>query len=275
MSIRLKQSTASQEIPLGYFVDSGDGNTEETGLTIANTDIKLWKAGASTLANKNSGGATHISNGIYYCTLDATDTNTLGPLVVFVHVSGALPVRVECEVLAANIYDSLIADTDELQVHANEITAGLITASAIATGAVDADALAADAATEIATSVWASGTRVLTANTNLNDPTAAAIRAEIDSNSTQLAAILADTGTDGVVIATATAQAIADEILKRDAENVEDAASNNSLAELIMAALNSAISGTTWTIKKPSDDSTFNTRTVTTDSGADPITGVT
>jgi hypothetical protein len=32
-------------------------------------------------------------------------------------------------------------------------------------------------------------------------PTAAAIRAEIDSNSTQLAAILADTGTDGVVIA--------------------------------------------------------------------------
>ena len=41
--------------------------------------------------------------------------------------------------------------------------------------------------------VWTYGTRVLTANTNLNDPTAAAIRAEIDSNSTQLAAIVADT----------------------------------------------------------------------------------
>lgn len=121
MTIRLKQSTASQEIPLGYFVDSTDGNTEETGLTIANTDIKLWKMGAITLANKNNGGATHISNGIYYCTLDDTDTNTLGALVVFIHVSGALAVRVECEVLAANVYDSLIAASDNLQVDAVQI----------------------------------------------------------------------------------------------------------------------------------------------------------
>ena len=116
MTIPLKQSTASQEIPLGYFVDSTDGNTEETGLTIANTDIKLWKSGATTLANKNSGGATHISNGIYYCVLDDTDTNTLGPMIVFVHESGALAVRVECVVYPANIYDSLIAGTDNLDV---------------------------------------------------------------------------------------------------------------------------------------------------------------
>ncbi len=34
MTIKLKQSTASQEIPLGYFVDSTDGNTEKTALTI-------------------------------------------------------------------------------------------------------------------------------------------------------------------------------------------------------------------------------------------------
>ena len=45
MAIDLRQSTASQEIPLGYFVDSTDGNTEKTGLTIANTDIKIWKTG--------------------------------------------------------------------------------------------------------------------------------------------------------------------------------------------------------------------------------------
>lgn len=107
MSLALKQSTASQEIPLGYFVDSTDGNTEETGLTIANTDIKLWKNGATTLANKNSGGATHISNGVYYAVLDATDTNTVGPMVVFVHVSGALAVRVECHVYEEAIYDAL------------------------------------------------------------------------------------------------------------------------------------------------------------------------
>ena len=115
MTIKLKQSTASQEIPLGYFVDSTDGNTEETALSIANTDIKLWKAGATTLANKNSGGATHISNGIYYAVLDSTDTNTLGPLVIFVHVAGALPVRLECDVLPANVYESLVTGTEWLE----------------------------------------------------------------------------------------------------------------------------------------------------------------
>lgn len=186
--IFLKQSTASQEVPLGYFVDSTDGNTEETALTIANTDIKLWKTGATTLANKNSGGATAISNGIYYAVLDATDTDTLGPLVIFIHVTGALTVRLECCVLAANVYDSLIGATDKLDVNTAEIaganvststaqigvnvvnaggtawgsgaitsgvfSAGAITASAIAADAIGASELATDAVTEIAAGVW-------------------------------------------------------------------------------------------------------------------------
>ena len=121
MAIKLRQSTDGQEIPLGYFVDSTDGDTEETALTIANTDILLWKMGATSLVSKNSGGATHMSNGIYYCTLDATDTDTLGALIVFVHVSGALAVKVECEVQTANAYDSLIAGTDNLQVDTVQI----------------------------------------------------------------------------------------------------------------------------------------------------------
>ena len=136
MAIPLRQSTASQEIPLGVFVDSVDGNTAETGLTIANTDIKLWKMGATSLANKNSGGATHMAGGVFYTVLDATDTNTLGGLVVFVQVAGALAVRVECVVLAANVYDALVAGSDKLQVHTDEITANLVNAAALATDAV-------------------------------------------------------------------------------------------------------------------------------------------
>jgi hypothetical protein len=147
MTLKLRQSTASQEVPLGYFVDSADGNTEETSLSIANTDIKLWKMGATSLANKNSGGATHISNGLYYTVLDATDTGTLGSLVIFVHVSGALPVRLECEVLTANVYDSWIAGSDTFDVQVTGIAAGAITATAIATDAIDADALADNAIT--------------------------------------------------------------------------------------------------------------------------------
>lgn len=114
MTIYLRQSTASQEVSLGYFLDSTDGNTEKTGLTIANTDIKVWKNGATTLANKNSGGATHIANGIYYTVLDATDTDTLGPMVIFSHVTGALPIKLDAVVLTANVFDSIIAGSDLL-----------------------------------------------------------------------------------------------------------------------------------------------------------------
>lgn len=98
MAIQLFQTTAGQEIPLGPFLDDTDGKTAETGLTIANTDIKLWKTGATSLVSKNSGGATHMANGVYYITLDATDTSNFGPMVVFCHKAGALPVRVECYV---------------------------------------------------------------------------------------------------------------------------------------------------------------------------------
>lgn len=103
----LRQSTASQEIPLGQFVDSTDGATAETALTINASDIKLQKAGGTTQASKNSGGATHIANGHYYAVLDATDTDTIGPMRVSVTVSGALGVWIDCVVLHANIYDFL------------------------------------------------------------------------------------------------------------------------------------------------------------------------
>lgn len=121
MTIYLKQSTASQEVPLGPFLDDTDGKTQETALTIANTDVKLWISGATSLSSKNSGGATHMANGVYYAVLDATDTATLGPLVIFVHVAGALPIKVECLVLAANVFDSMIGGSDLLQVDATQV----------------------------------------------------------------------------------------------------------------------------------------------------------
>lgn len=121
MSMWLRQSTASQEVLLGPFLDDTDGKTAETGLTIANTDIKLWVEGATTEANKNSGGATHIAGGRYYAVLDATDTGTLGKLEVNVHMSGALPVRREFVVLPANVYDSLVLGTDLLDANASQL----------------------------------------------------------------------------------------------------------------------------------------------------------
>ena len=104
----LKQSTASQEVVIGPFLDEDDGKTAETGLTISNTDIRLSKAGANIVA-KNSGGGTHDELGFYQITLDATDTNTVGELLIAVHESGALPVFKYCYVLEEAIYDSLFA----------------------------------------------------------------------------------------------------------------------------------------------------------------------
>lgn len=163
----LRQSTASQEILLGPFVDSVDGNTAETSLTIANTDIKLWVEGATTLADKTSGGATHISGGYYYAVLDATDTATVGKLEVNVKVAGALAVRREFHVLEEAIYDALIAAsaTGALPVSSGGIAAaafaaGAIDAAAIANGAIDAATFAADVDAEILSYLVDDATRI-------------------------------------------------------------------------------------------------------------------
>lgn len=148
MAIMLLEATAGQEIPIGPFIDETDGITPMTGLTIANTDIKLWKKGATSLVNKNSGGATHMAGGVYYCTLDATDTGTIGSLVVFVHATGALPVRVECEVESTE-FEEFKSGSAILDVNVLGTTTGAIDSASFASGAITADALASDAIDEI------------------------------------------------------------------------------------------------------------------------------
>lgn len=162
MGLWLKQSTAIT-MKAGPFLDSVDGVTAETALTISQADVRLTKNGGDAAQKNDATSATHDENGWYDVPLNATDTNTLGRLQIFIHESGALPVWHEYMVVPANVWDSFFA-TDKLQVHADEMTAGLITASVIATGAIDADALAADCITaakvaadvsaEIADAVW-------------------------------------------------------------------------------------------------------------------------
>lgn len=104
----LKQSTASQTRTLGPFLDDTDFKTAETGLTIANTDIKLM-ANGGTSANKNSGGGTHLVNGFYAVTFDATDTATVGELTISVVVAGAAPIFTKFTVLEEVVYDAFYA----------------------------------------------------------------------------------------------------------------------------------------------------------------------
>lgn len=112
--IPLKQSTA-KTLKLGPFVDSTDGFTKETGLTIAQASVLLSKSDG-TLAQKNDAtSATHDSAGWYAVPLNTTDTNTLGRLSIDISIAGALPVFVECWVYQANVYDALFAGTDFLE----------------------------------------------------------------------------------------------------------------------------------------------------------------
>ena len=138
----LKQSTAIT-IQFGPFLDETDGKTAETGLTISQADIRLSKNGGNIAQTHSATGATHDELGWYSLPLDATDTNTLGRLLVIVHESGALPVWREFMVMSYQVWNSFFS-TDRLQVHLLEMSADIISAAT----------LKADAAAEIADAVW-------------------------------------------------------------------------------------------------------------------------
>jgi len=130
--IWLKQSTA-RTLVIGPFLDSTDGVTPETGLTISQADIRLSKNGGAFAQTNNATGATHMENGYYSVPLDATDTNTLGVLRVAVAESGALPVWQDLMVVPANVWDSMFG-ADLLDVSMVQIAGSAVDAAAAQLG---------------------------------------------------------------------------------------------------------------------------------------------
>lgn len=123
MTTFLKQSTATTVV-VGPFVSTTDGFTARTALTISQAKVLLWKQGGTTFGAKNDAtSGSHRSNGCYTVPLDATDTNTVGQLILSVDDSSvglALPVRQNFMVMPANVWDSLFG-SDKLQVDAVEL----------------------------------------------------------------------------------------------------------------------------------------------------------
>lgn len=113
----LRQST-SVDVGIGPFLDETDGKTAETALTITQPDVRLKKNNGNWAQKAAAQTLTHEENGWYEVTLDATDTNTLGILIVAVHEAGALPVWKEYMVVPANVYDALVLGTEWLTVDA-------------------------------------------------------------------------------------------------------------------------------------------------------------
>lgn len=93
------------------------------------------------------------------------------------------------------------------------------------------------------------------------------------------AASIATGAVDADALAADAGAKLADIIMRRTAANIEasangDALSVESVYGLIMAAFESAVSSTTWTIRQ-TGGSTLGTKTVAVDSAADPIVSVT
>ena len=107
----LKQSTAV-DVLIGPFVDSTDGYTAETGVS---PSVKLSKNGQALAAKNDATTPTSDADGYYNCELDATDTDTVGTLVLSVVGSAtSLPVRHEYMVVEENVYDAIYGSSAAL-----------------------------------------------------------------------------------------------------------------------------------------------------------------
>jgi len=161
-------------------------------------------------------------------------------------------------------------------ITAAKIAANTITSSEIADGAIDAGAIASSAITSAKLATGAITADAIAANAITSSEIAdgAITAAKLASNAITADKVAADAITSSELAASA-AQEIADAILARAVSNVEDTADATSLAALILAAFESDVADATWTIYKTDHTTTFTTKTVTTDTNADPIVGVT
>lgn len=228
----LRQSTAV-DVLIGPFVDSGDGDSEETTLTISQGDVLLSKNGQTAAQKNDNTACAHDADGFYNCELDATDTNTVGQLTLYVHEAGALAVRHDYQVVEEAIYDALYAASANAfagaagsttltaladgsitaakiasdaitaakiadgAIDAATFAAGAITATVIASGAIDADAIAADAITaaKVAADVSAEIADAVLDEALSGHTTAGSLGKAVADIETNVAAILVDTGT--------------------------------------------------------------------------------
>ena len=113
MTLILKQST-SIDIRMGPFVDSADGVTPETGITLGAADQAevLKYNGAATAAMAGTFAAVTGSDGWYDYTVATGDVDTVGEVVFVVQDSSVcLPVFTRGYVVEEAVYDALYASS--------------------------------------------------------------------------------------------------------------------------------------------------------------------
>ena len=100
------QANTAVDLMVGPFLDSTDGDTEETGLTITQAEVRLSKNGGNIAQKNEATSLVHDELGNYLCKLDATDTNAEGILSLMIHESGSLSIKMDYTVLSQAAYIS-------------------------------------------------------------------------------------------------------------------------------------------------------------------------
>lgn len=127
--MHLRADTAV-EVPVGPAVAVGDGFTPVTNLVAGDADeAELLKYNANTAivttAITGTLAAITGADGYYTLGLSASNTDTEGFLILLINDDSLiLPIRLEFQVIAANVFDSLyaVAGTDVLDINVKEIS---------------------------------------------------------------------------------------------------------------------------------------------------------
>lgn len=120
--ILLKVSTAAT-LRCGPFVDKDDAVTPETSVTLGGADqAEALKASGATV---DISGATFAAitgaDGWYDLSLTSSHTDTVGMLTIVIQdASVCLPVFARAMVLPAQVFDSLVGGTDNLDVNVED-----------------------------------------------------------------------------------------------------------------------------------------------------------
>lgn len=169
----IKQSTATRELVF-KLVQTTDGYTPVTSAT---PTVLIRKEGGSFASP--AGAVTEIAHGYYRVAANATDTNTLGTLVLYATATGARPADMAYNVVAnlesdtfarigapgagdiANDIDALSVQVSALQnLSASDVRAEL------ATELGRIDAAISSRSSHTAAAVWSVATRTLTAQSD-------------------------------------------------------------------------------------------------------------
>lgn len=271
-SITFRALTSAGATATPAFGDAGISATykrDATGAATAITPVTQTSTGAHT-----DGGLVHIGGGV--CRLDLPDAAVAdGATRVTVTVNATAWVGFTEEILLVDYDPTGPVTANVTQISGDSAAADNLEAAADGSGynLGGGSVVAASVTGAVGSVTGAVGSVTGNVGGNVTGSVGSVAAGGITAASIATGAVDAD------ALAADAGAKLADIILRRTAANIEasangDALSVESVYGLIMAAFESAVSATTWTIRQ-TGGSTLGTKTVAVDSAADPIVSVT